>query len=65
MQTKIETDAPKLTNVILSKYKVFHTAFLIYKEEAQGIQKMVDLISVKARQRLAIHLKINIPIFLC
>ena len=64
MQTKIETDAPKLTNAILSMYKVFRTAFLIYKKEDQGIQKMVDLISVKARQGLAIHLKMEIPIFL-
>ena len=48
----------------VNKWKIFRTESLIYKEVNSGIQSMVDLISVKARQGLVIHLQMNTQQFL-
>ena len=64
MQSQIEKDAPTLDNGILSKWKIFRALFMIYKKEHKGIQPMVDLISIKARQGLATHLKMGLADFL-
>ena len=59
MQTEIEKRALRLLNGILSKWKIFRTLFGVNKVEDKGIQAMVDLIIVKARQGLVIHLKLK------
>ena len=51
-------------NAIVSSWKIFRTDYLIYKEENNGIQSMVNLISVKTRQGLAINLQIYAHSFL-
>ena len=63
-QTDTEKGKPKLENAIVPLWKIFRTDYLINKEENNGIQSMVDLISVKARQGLVISLKMNTHQFL-
>ena len=63
-QTPKEIKAPRLLNGIKSKWKIFSSAHKIYKEEQNGIQSMVDLISVKARQGLLVHLQMDTTKFL-
>ena len=58
-QSPKETRAPRLLHGIISDWKVFRAAHTIYKEEQKGTQSMVELISIKARQGLLVHLEMT------
>ena len=44
-------------------YKIFRPALIIYKKEDHGMYSMVELISLKARNNLVVHLKMDISAF--
>ena len=64
MQTPVELKAPKLEQATADQYKSFLYKFISYKDEDNGIQEMVHLVSVNARKALSLLLKISIDDFL-
>ena len=55
VQPETDLNRPKLKNATMALYRPFWTAFIIYK--------VIELISVKARQGLIVHLKMDINNF--
>ena len=61
---EIDKKPPRLENGIVTKWKLFRAAHKIYREEQNGTQPMVKLISARARQGLIVHLEMNTQTFL-
>ena len=64
MQTPVELKAPKLEHATADQYKSFLYKFRSYKEEDNGIQNMVQLVSIVARKAISLLLKIDVADFL-
>ena len=64
LQTPVELKAPKLEHATAEQYKAFLYKFKSYKDEDNGIQQMVQLISIVARKTISILLEIDVQDFL-
>ena len=64
LQTPVELKAPRLEQATADQYKSFLYKFKSYKEEDNGIQNMVNLVSVNARKAISLLLKISVEDFL-
>ena len=64
LQTPVELKAPKLEHATAEQYKAFLYKFKSYKDEDNGIQHMVQLISIVARKTISILLEIDVQDFL-
>ena len=64
LQSKTELNAPKLITATSEQYKQFVAKFQRYKEEENGIQSMVALISIKARTTLCLLVNLSPKLFL-
>ena len=62
-QTDTEKNRPKLKIGTIANYKIFRPAFIIYKEEDNGIKSMVESISKTVCQNLLIHLQMDSSTF--
>ena len=63
MQTPVELKAPKLEHATADQYKSFLYKFRSYKKEDNGIQNMVQLVSIVARKAISLLLKIDVAEF--
>ena len=63
-QSEKEKRRPRLENGNQSNWKQFRAEHKVYREEQNGNQPMVNLISIKARNGLLIHLNMDTKSFL-